>query len=122
MERVCRKIRHYKDIWREFSLIYEFIVERFGHEHIFLILYVLNLIFSIIAYKLGFARKLPILKSVIVYISLMIGVVILTFFHVLGPILNMMVAPVTEVLIITSVVLAIYRIRLHLSRKAQNQK
>lgn len=93
-------------------------MERFP-DHVFVSLYVLNLIFSISAYKLGFARKLPLLKSILVYFVLAIGVFVLTFFNILGPMLNGMVAPVTEVLIITSLVLGIYRYRLHKTRQAK---
>ncbi len=74
--------------------------------------YVLNLIFSVIAYKLGFARELPFKKEIFVYIMLAVGVFILTIFNLLG-------LPITESLIITSLVLAIYRYRLHLTRKKE---
>ena len=77
--------------------------------------YVLNLIFSVIAYKLGFARELPFKKEIFVYIMLAIGVFILTIFNLLG-------LPITESLIITSLVLAIYRYRLHLTRKKEAQE
>lgn len=76
--------------------------------------YVLNLIFSIIAYKLGFARELPFKKEILVYIMLMLGVFILTIFNLLG-------LPITESLIIISLVLGIYRYRLHLTRKRKKE-
>lgn len=76
--------------------------------------YVLNLIFSIIAYKLGFARELPFKKEILVYVMLMLGVFILTIFNLLG-------LPITESLIIISLVLAIYRYRLHLTRKKEGK-
>lgn len=98
-------------------MIYDYLMANFP-DQLFLSLYVLNFIFGIIAYKLGFARKLPIGKSVFVYIMLAIGVFILTLFNVLGPMFSGPVAPVTEVLIITSAVLGIYRYRLHRTRQA----
>src|SRR5690625_3112913 len=93
-----------------FNIIFQFILNNFGTEHMFWIFYFLNLIFSVIAYKLGFARKLPIVKSIFVYILLAIGVYIITIFSILR-------LPMTESLIIISVVLAIYRYRLHKERK-----
>src|SRR5699024_4496698 len=47
------------------------------------ILYFINLILSIIAYKLGFARELPLKKEIFVYIMLAIGVFILTIFNLM---------------------------------------
>lgn len=81
----------------------------------FWIFYVLNLIFSIIAYKLGFARELPLKKEILVYIMLALGVFILTIF-------NLMNLPITESLIIISLVLAVYRFRLHLTRKKKERE
>lgn len=94
------------------SIIFNFIIDTFGTEHVFWTFYVLNLIFSIIAYKLGFARKLPMLKSIIVYILLALGVFVITIFSVFK-------LPMTESLIIISVVLGIYRLRLHRERESK---
>lgn len=82
-------------------------------QGLFWALYILNIIFSIIAFKLGFARELPLLKSIIVYIMLAIGTFILTIFSIVK-------FPITETLIIISIVLGIYRFRLHRERKAWN--
>src|SRR5699024_10306613 len=77
-------------------MIFNFIVDIFGAtQTTFWVFYVLNLIFSIIAYKLGFARELPLLKSIIVYILLAFGVIIITIFSILE-------YPMTESLIIIS--------------------
>ncbi|HLR22844.1 MAG TPA: YlaH-like family protein [Pseudogracilibacillus sp.] len=94
-------------------MIFNFIVDIFGAtQTTFWVFYVLNLIFSIIAYKLGFARELPLLKSIIVYILLAFGVIIITIFSILE-------YPMTESLIIISLVLGIYRFRLYRDRKAR---
>jgi|SRR5690625_2671290 len=77
--------------------------------------YVLNVIFAVIAFKLGFARELPLLKSIIVYIMLLIGTFILTIFSILK-------YPMTETLVIISIVLGIYRFRLHRERQARKQE
>src|SRR5699024_4370390 len=76
------------------------------------ILYFINLILSIIAYKLKFARELQIMTEIFIYIMHAISVFILTIF-------NLMDFPITESLIIISLVLGIYRFRLHLTRKKE---
>lgn len=93
-----------------FNFIFNYIVNNYGTDHIFWIIYILNFIFAVIAYELGFARKLPLLKTVIVYILLLIGNYIITIFSILQ-------FPITETLIIISVVLAIYRLRMYYQRK-----
>lgn len=93
-----------------FDLIQSNVNEQY--ELMFWIFYVLNLIFSIIAYKLGFARELPLLKSIIVYIMLAIGVYVITIF-------SMFKMPMTESLVIISAVLGIYRFRLHRERSSE---
>ncbi|WP_106497752.1 YlaH-like family protein [Lentibacillus sp. Marseille-P4043] len=95
-----------------FSLIFDYVEENYGIDHLFTILYVLNLIFGAIAFKLGFARKLPILKSLFVYMMLAIGTFIITIFSIFK-------MPMTESLIIISAVLGVYRFRLHQQRKAR---
>jgi len=92
------------------SIIYDLYIEYFGTKNIIWFFYIVNLIFSIIAFKLGFARQLPLLKSIIVYILLAIGVVIITIFSLVN-------FPITETLLIVSIVLGIYRFRLHTERK-----
>lgn len=105
----------------EIKMIYDYLIEYYP-DHVFNWLYVLNLIFGIIAYRLGFARKLPLLKSFLVYIMLAIGTFILTIFNVLGTWTQGPVAPVTEVLILTSLVLAIYRFRMYRTRQARQAR
>ncbi|RDW18523.1 hypothetical protein CWR48_12730 [Oceanobacillus arenosus] len=95
------------------SLFFDFIIENNGTENIFWIFYVMNLIFAAIAFKLGFARKLSLLKNIFVYFMLFVGTYIITIFSVLR-------MPMTESLIIIIIVLAIYRTRLHFQRKANN--
>lgn len=94
------------------AIIFDFYYDNFGANNIFWFFYIVNLIFSIIAFKLGFARQLPLLKSIIVYIMLAIGVIIITLF-------SLVKYPMTEILIIISIVLGIYRYRLHIDRKSK---
>ncbi|MFC4556974.1 YlaH-like family protein [Virgibacillus kekensis] len=96
-----------------FSPIYEFLVNNF-HGHELAIFYFLNFIFASIAYKLGFARELPILKSVVVYILLAFGSIIITFFSIVG-------YPITESLIVISLVMGVYRFRLYQDRKKKRE-
>lgn len=64
---------------------------------------------SILVYKLGFAKKLPIGKSIMVYIFLILGCSILTFLGVF--------LPVAEGLVVASLILIIYKLRLHQQKK-----
>src|SRR5690625_2676841 len=93
-----------------FNIIFQFILNNFGSDHMFWIFYFLNLFFSVIAYKLGFARKLPLLKSIFVYILFAIGVCIITIFSILR-------LPKTDFLMIISIALEIYRFRLYKERQ-----
>lgn len=97
------------------GIIHHYIVEYIGEDHLFMSFYILNIIFGIISYKLGFARELPLLKSIVVYILLIIGMFVITIFNLLG-------LPITESLIIISLVLAIYRYRMYRERKARQEE
>ncbi|MFA8437631.1 YlaH-like family protein [Bacillaceae bacterium YX66] len=77
----------------------------------FFLLYIIVVILTVIVFQLGFARKLPLLKMLIVYIALLVGSVILTFLA--------MFIPIAEGLIVAAIVLIIYRIRLHQTKKKE---
>jgi len=77
------------------------------------LLYITIVLLSIIVYKLGFAKKLPVMKSAIVYILLALGCTIFTFLGVF--------LPVAEVLLISVVVLGIYKLRLYQSKKHKKE-
>lgn len=96
------------------SIIFNLYYDNFGPNNTYLFFFIVNFIFSVIAYKLGFARELPLLKSVLVYIMLGVGVFVITLF-------SLVKYPITETLIIISVVLAIYRFRLHKDRQAKKE-
>ncbi|MEC5422827.1 YlaH-like family protein [Virgibacillus sp. C22-A2] len=95
-----------------FSLIFDFILDYYGTSNIFWIFYVLNLIFGALSFQLGFARKLPLIKTIFVYIMLAVGTYILTIFSILK-------LPITESLLVVAIVLAIYRLRLYKQRQAK---
>lgn len=98
-------------------MIHQYILDNY-YDHTFMILYILNLILAIIAYKLGFAKKLPLLKSLIVYLILTVGMFIFTILFVVIPtVWGSSPLPMTESLIVINIVLGIYRFRLHTERK-----
>ncbi|WP_018921410.1 YlaH-like family protein [Salsuginibacillus kocurii] len=80
----------------------------------FILLYAAVIIMSIVVFNLGFARKLPLLKNVIVYAALIIGAFPITIFAV-G-------MPIVESLIISALVLGIYKIRLRSHKKDQQSE
>ncbi|MGG2064702.1 MULTISPECIES: YlaH-like family protein [unclassified Bacillus (in: firmicutes)] len=75
------------------------------------LLYGTIIIFSIIVYNLGFARKLPLLKNVVIYTVLILGCTILTFFAIF--------LPIGEGLVVAIIILGMYKLRL---RQAKQQK
>ncbi|AZU61380.1 YlaH-like family protein [Neobacillus mesonae] len=77
------------------------------------LLYLTIVVLSIIVYKLGFAKKLPLGKNIIIYIILALGCSIFTFFGIF--------LPVAEGLVIAALILSIYKIRLHQSKKQQTE-
>ncbi len=93
-----------------FSPIERYFLVDLGGDIGFWLLFFTVFILSVITYKLGFAKELPILKSVIIYILLFFGCFILAVFAVFA-------LPIVEVLIVIALVLGIYRYRLHRERK-----
>lgn len=81
-------------------------------DHVLPILYVTIAILSIIVYKLGFARKLPLLKAMIIYIFLLFGDIILTILA--------LQLPIVGALFFSAIVLVIYKIRLMQIKKKDN--
>ncbi|WP_141431324.1 YlaH-like family protein [Bacillus sp. 03113] len=82
------------------------------HEHPLLgmwLLYFTIILLCIIVFKLGFARKLPVIKSAVIYVFLILGCTVLTFFGVF--------LPIAEGLVVAAIILIIYKIRLHAERK-----
>jgi hypothetical protein len=69
----------------------------------FFLLYLVIVVFMAAAYKLGFARKLPVLKQALVYLILILGCFILTFMAY--------EIPIADIVVITVAVLAVVRYR-----------
>jgi hypothetical protein len=74
------------------------------------LLYATIAVLSIIVYKLGFAKKLPLLKSLIIYIFLLLGCTVLTFLAIF--------LPIAEGLVVAALILILYKIRLHREKKS----
>ncbi|WP_017753577.1 YlaH-like family protein [Calidifontibacillus oryziterrae] len=78
------------------------------------LLYLIIVVLSIIVFNLGFAQKLSILKTIIIYVLLLIGC---------GPLALLGVRlPVAEGLLISAIILGLYRFRLYQQRQEQNKK
>lgn len=73
------------------------------------LLYLTIIPLAVLVYKLGFAQKLPLLKSALIYFFLIVGCLVLT---ILGVFL-----PIVEGLVVASLILIIYKIRLNRERK-----
>ncbi|GIN37675.1 putative membrane protein YlaH [Heyndrickxia oleronia] len=74
-------------------------------------LYLTIVALCILVFKLGFAQKLPLLKSAMVYLFLVLGCTILTFLAIF--------LPITEGLVVAALILIIYRIRRHNFKKEE---
>ncbi|MBF8417701.1 YlaH-like family protein [Heyndrickxia coagulans] len=77
------------------------------------LLYLTIVVLSVIVYRLGFARKLPVLKSAVIYVLLLMGCTLLTFFAIF--------LPVGESLCLAAMVLGAYKIRLYQHKKTEKK-
>lgn len=77
------------------------------------IIFFLVFILSAIVYKLGFAKKLSVGKNIIIYIFLFLGCILLTFFALF--------LPMIEGLIVATLVLILYKIRLWREKKEEKE-
>ncbi|MBA4494284.1 hypothetical protein H1191_08195 [Paenactinomyces guangxiensis] len=75
-----------------------------------LAIYVIILVLTGIIYKTAFARKLPILKSLVVYVVLALGCLLLALFHYMG-------LPIIPALFATVILIIITRVRLYYSKR-----
>lgn len=67
------------------------------------VLFATVFLMSAIVYKLGFAKKLKLLQSLVIYIFLFLGCLVLTFLAFF--------LPIVEGLIVAALILIIYRVR-----------
>jgi hypothetical protein len=78
-----------------------------------LLQYILIVILTVIVYRLGFAKKLPLLKNIVIYVCLLIGCLIMLFFSY--------ALPIAEGLSVAAIILILYKIRLRQSKKQQTE-
>lgn len=71
---------------------------------VFWILYIIINVLSIIVFNLGFARKLPLLKNIVIYAVMLFGNMFITFFA--------FTLPIIESLFLAGLVLGIYKFQL----------
>lgn len=70
----------------------------------FWILYILINLLSIVVFNLGFARKLPLLKNIVIYAAMLFGNMFITFLA--------FTLPIIESLFLAALVLGIYKLQL----------
>ncbi|PTL37508.1 YlaH-like family protein [Alkalicoccus saliphilus] len=79
----------------------------------FWILYIIINLLSILVFNLGFARKLPLLKNIVVYAAMLFGNMFITFLA--------FTLPIIESLFIAAVVLGMYKLQLR-RHKAEDEE
>jgi hypothetical protein len=75
-------------------------------------IYLIILVLTAIVYKTAFARPLPLLKNVLVYLVMAAGCLLLTMFHYMR-------FPMIPVLALTVIMIAVTRLRLWIGRKQE---
>lgn len=78
------------------------------------LLYITILLLCITVYKLGFSQKLPLLKSIVIYLFLIFGCTFLSFLGIF--------LPIAEGLVIAALILIIYKIRLYRFKNSNEEK
>ncbi len=73
-------------------------IEEFVRQYSYYVIFVL----TVIVYQLGFARRLPLLKTLIIYVMIALGSVLLKIFHAMG-------LPMILSLTVAALMLIIYR-------------
>lgn len=77
----------------------------------FWVMYIIVNALSILVFNLGFARKLPLLKNVVIYVLMFIGNMFMT--------LLALTLPIIESLFIATLVLGIYKLQLKRHKQEQ---
>jgi hypothetical protein len=96
-----------------FSPSLRFFIELTNTKTGVLLQYLFIVILTVVVYRLGFAKKLPLLKNVVIYLCLIIGdLIMLVFSYGL---------PIAEGLMVAAVILIMYKIRLHQAKKQQTE-
>lgn len=77
------------------------------------VVFILVFILSAIVFKLGFARELPLLKNIIIYIFLFGGCIMLTFFAFF--------LPMIEGLMVAALILVVYKSRMWREKREEKK-
>jgi len=64
---------------------------------------------SVLVYKLGFAKRLPLRQNIVIYLFLFIGCLVLTFLAFF--------LPIVEGLMVAALILIIYKVRMRLEKR-----
>ncbi|MEX2104085.1 MAG: YlaH-like family protein [Bacilli bacterium] len=72
-------------------------------------------IFTAIIYQLAFARRLPILKTMIIYVVLGVGCILFTVFHGMG-------LPIIPALTIALTLIVVFRIKMYIDSRSSERK
>ncbi len=78
------------------------------------VLFIVVFLMSALVYKLGFAKDLKLLQSLVIYIFLFLGCLVLTFLAFF--------LPIVEGLIVAALILIIYRVRRMNEYKGNDEK
>lgn len=77
--------------------------------------YLIIFVLAAIVYQTAFAIRLPLLKNILLYITLAFGCLLLLLFHYMG-------FPMIPILAISAVVILIVRLRLTMGKKNQKEQ
>ncbi|WP_096435581.1 YlaH-like family protein [Alteribacter populi] len=81
---------------------------------VFGMLYLFVNILTVLVFNLGFSRKLPVLKAVVVYVMMLFGNIFITFLA--------FSLPIIESLFVAAIVLGVYRLQLKRHKKSDNEE
>lgn len=77
------------------------------------VVFLLVFVLSAIVYKLGFAKKLKLSQSIVIYVFLFLGCIMLTFFALF--------LPMIEGLIVAALILIVYKTRMWREKREEQQ-
>lgn len=79
----------------------------------FVALYIIVNVLTILVFNLGFARKLPVLKTIVVYVMMLFGNIFLTFLA--------LTLPIIESLAVAAIVLGLYKLQLRRHKQESSE-
>lgn len=83
-------------------------------EFVFWSMFIMITVLSIIVFNLGFARKLPLLKNIVVYAVMLVGNMFITFFA--------LTLPIIESLGIAAIILGVYKLQLNRHKREKSEE